>query len=734
MWRASALRIILVSGFVLEALVAIHSSLDAIAVGAFHVLWIVGVFYALLAVGLYYSQRNLYLSASILIVTVYAAAFSIICFVRQFEVAKLGYLFIYTTPIIARLFFGTRLALVLMLFNTLPFFVLLRNQPLVMMPALDITLPAAHSYIQSLLFLFFNVCLPLAVFRALHALDASALRHRQTSAELETSHAQYQEIFQNAGSPILLCDSDSRILQANSLANALLGRSEDQCADGSSLFDWIALDGSIRFKQHVMDDVSNLPTTAYRTRDGKMVALENISATSKEHYIVALRDVSGLHSMHDALQRSQERESFLSSHDRLTNLPNRDMLRHHLGDILSSADDSHPIALVSFRVNSIRHANEKFGAYAGDVMIRRFAEDLTLTLPPDCFCARLRSIVFSFVIDQVRNPSEIARKVEKIRDSLSKEMDIDGARLMVQLSAGIALARKGDLEPDDLIRRSEVALDSARRSSDHGIALFDESDALQIRRSVEVEVGIVSALKRREFRLVYQPKVTHDGSIAGLEALIRWQSPTLGAVTPGEFIQVAESAGLIREITNFVVDAACAQIRSWLDQYGTCPPVAINLSAVDIARHDLLHLIESCCALHGITPEYLEFEITETGLIGNEALAIHHLDELKIRGFGIAIDDFGTGYSSLSKLSHFPARSIKIDRSFVAQIGFNKKSELIIKAIVSLARILSCTTVAEGVENSSQESFLKGIGCEFFQGFLYYRPMEVIDIDGVLLT
>ncbi|WP_394778881.1 putative bifunctional diguanylate cyclase/phosphodiesterase, partial [Undibacterium sp.] len=517
-------------------------------------------------------------------------------------------------------------------------------------------------------------------------------------------------------------------------ANALLGRAGAKADDGSSLFDWIALDGSIRFRQHVMDDVSNLPTTAYRTRDGKMVALENISSTSKEHYIVALRDVSGLHSMHDALQRSQERESFLSSHDRLTNLPNRDMLRLYLGEVLNRKDDSSLIALVSFRVNSIRHANEKFGAYTGDVMIRRFAEDLTTSLPPDCFCARLRSIVFSFVIDKVRDPADTLRTVEKIRDSLSKEIDIDGARLTVQLSAGIALARKGDLEPDDLIRRSEVALDSARRSSGQGIALFDEGDALQIRRSVEVEVGIVSALKHREFRLVYQPKVTHDGSIAGLEALIRWQSPTLGAVTPGEFIQIAENAGLIREITNFVVDAACAQVRFWLDKYGACPPVAINLSAIDIARHDLLHLIESSCAKHKIAPEYLEFEITETGLIGNEALAIHHLDELKIRGFSIAIDDFGTGYSSLSKLSHFPARSIKIDRSFVAQIGFNKKSELIIKAIVSLARILSCTTVAEGVENIGQEHFLKAIGCEFFQGFLYYRPMEVRDIDSLLLT
>ncbi|MCH8619335.1 GGDEF domain-containing protein [Undibacterium sp. TS12] len=720
------------SGFLLEAAVAIHSSVNAFAVGAYQVLWVVGFFYLVLSLGLYYSSRHLRAGAAILIGTVYASSFAIVCLINQYDIAKFGYIFIYTTPIIARLFFGTRLAIGLMVFNILPFLLLLLNRPLLTVPGFDVTLPASNTYVQSLLFLFFNTCVPLAVFRVLHELDLSALRYRQASAELVVSHAQYEEVFQNAGTALLLTDASGQILQANQQANSLLGRNASGDEEDLALFAWLSLDNSVRLKSPNSDESENMRMSAYRTRDGKLVALENISQTSTDHYIVALRDVSGLHSMHHALQLSLEREDYLSRHDALTNLPNRDMLRSHLQEILSNIDENKVTALVSFRLNSIRHANQQFGAHTGDILLRRFAEELSRVLPKNCFCARLRSIVFSFVVEQSRTPGEIIKLVERVRNTLPRELEVNGENLLVQFSAGIALVRPEDTEPDDLIRRSEVALDTARRSSDQSVTLFDEDDAQQIRRSVEIEVGIVNGLKQNEFRMVYQPKVDRDGNIASLEALLRWESPNLGNVTPAEFIPIAERAGLIRLISNFVMNQVSYQIRQWLDRYGDCPVIALNLSATDIARNDLLHLIDSSCHRYDIAPSYIEFEITETGLIANEALTIHHLGELKTRGFNIAIDDFGTGYSSLSKLSHFPAQSVKIDRSFVAQIGHNQKSEMIIKAIISLANILSCRTVAEGVENVEQESFLKEIGCDYFQGYYYYRPLEVSAMELLL--
>lgn len=732
-WKISALRIILVSGFVLEALIAIHSSIDAIAIGAYHVLGIVVVFYAMLTVGLYYSARHPDYSAGVLIGTVYAAGASIVFFVRVDEIAKLGIIFVYTTPLIARLFFGGRLAVALIAFNFLPFFYLLRKEPFIHYDALDITLEGSHTYIHSLLFLFFNVCIPLAVFRVLHALDASAKRYRETSAALATSHAQYREFFENAGGPILLCSEDGSILQANGMAIELVGY--DQETQGEiSLFDW--LPGIEKTPRGGAASLMSVFDTAvgsqFNSTDGRRISIEYVTKTSRDHYIVVLRDISSIRVIEEALQRSRERESFLSSHDELTRLPNRVALRHHLADTLALLERDRIIPLVSFRLNSVRHANERYGARTGDILIKRFADELRKSLPLNTFCARLRSIVFSIVLAPTRSPTDIVRLVERLRTTFPREFEVDGNNLHVQFSTGIALARSSDVSPEELMRRSEVALDSARRSSDDSAALFDEADAEQIRRTVEVELGIVAALKNEEFRLVYQPKVDGDGEIVGLEALIRWYSPTLGHVPPGEFVPVAENSILIRDITRFVIDEVCAFIRMTIDQGRRCPPIALNLSAIDIVCHDLLEIIDESTTRHATPSNLLEFEITETGLIGNEALAIHHLKELEKRGNRIAIDDFGTGYSSLSKLSSFPVHSIKIDQSFVARIGSCRRSELIIKAIVSLADMMSCTTIAEGVENEMQEKFLSSVGCGIFQGFLYYRPQEVEQLNQLL--
>lgn len=733
LWKISALRLILVSGFLLEAVIAIHSALDAIAIGAYHIVVIVVAFYALLTVGLYYSARRPDFGAGILIATVYAAGASIVFFVTVDEIAKLGIIFVYTTPIIARLFFGTRLALALMLVNSLPFFYLVRNGPFVHYSALNMTLEASHTYIQGLLFLFFNVCIPLAVFRVLHALDSTAIGYLRTSSALATSHAQYQEFFESAGGPILLCEGNGLILQANRMANELIGRHARDGAE-TSLFACLNSRSPTLPAESAQESLEQAVGREFVSSEGRRIVIEHVTRTAQKHFIVVLRDTSDLRQIEEALQTSLERESFLSNHDTLTNLPNREAMLRHLDDTLPLFGSKALVAVVSFRLNSIRHANEKYGAKVGDALIQRFAEKLRKRFPPDTFCARLRSIVFSVVLAPVGSAAEIVGQIEHLHLTLPREVDIDGNCLLVQCSAGIAVADPGEISSDELLRRSEVALDSARRSSESSIALFDAANADQLRRNIEIELGIGSAVINGEFRLAYQPKVDGNGRIAGLEALIRWHSPTLGHVPPAEFIPIAESSGLIHNITRFVIEETCSFIRRIIDLGLQCPPIALNLSAIDVIRHDLLEVIDASSERHGTPPHLLEFEITETGLIGNEELAIHHLRELKKRGNSIAIDDFGTGYSSLSKLSNFPVSSIKIDRSFVARIGLCEKSELIIKAIISLADILSCTSIAEGVEDEIQERFLKSVGCNLFQGYYYHRPLEVAQLDEFLAT
>lgn len=731
-WKLTALRIILFCGIALDLLIAIYGLAHGVQAIDPVTAILAASFFAIKLLGLYWSAHKPERAAVLLSSSIYANAILLVAYTSDFQIARFAYILIYITPIIVRIFLGVIPALTVMAVNLIPFLLMLWNQPVLNSHFADSAIPLSHLYIQSLLFILFNICLPLAVFRLLFELELSSVKVRNASKALESSYLQYQEVFQNAGTALVLTDASGRILQANHLANALLGRAPDD-KRLSPLFDWLSLDDSVRLRH--ADELDELRQSAYRNRDGRMIALEHISQTQNEHFIVSMRDVSGLHSMQSALEMSREREAFLRRYDALTNLPNRELLRQHLQHLLDNraleAQDKVQ-ALVSFRLNSIRHANQQFGAHMGDILLRRFAEELNKILPKNCFCARLRSIVFSFVVEQSRTPGEIIKLVEQIRSALPKEIEVNGIAMLVRFSAGIALIRPEDDEADDLIRRCEVALDTARRSSDQSVTLFDEEDAQQIKRCVDIEVGIVNGIKQHEFRLLYQPKYNVAGEMVGLEALLRWQSESLGAVTPGEFIAIAERANLIRVLSDFVLDQVCRQIRGWLNQFGYSPVVALNLSAADITREDLTELIFASCKRYQVAPELLEFEITETGLIANESLAISHLHALKNAGFAIAIDDFGTGYSSLSKLSQFPASSLKIDRTFVAQIGQNPKSELIIKAIISLANLLACEIVAEGVETQQQESFLKQVGCDLFQGYYYNKPLEVAQIEALL--
>lgn len=730
-WKESALRIILMSGLLLECGIGLLSAIDAFKVGAYYIIIVVVGFFIALLLGVLASLRRPVIGSAILIATIYAAAFCIVYFINNVEIAKYGIMFVYTAPLIGRIFFGSRVALILMTINVFPFMLLLRNEPLPVYPGINVPLANAHAYIQSLLFLFFNICVPLGVFRLLHALDASIRRHRAATSELQSSHAQYQEIFENAGGAIVLCDAQGRILKANTLADNLIGRQPGTSDQPANLFE--LLEHKCRSDAEKAADIPALKRgQEFAAKDGRLIAIENISITSERHYIVLLRDISQQRRIEEALDRSKERETFLSSHDQLTQLPNRDLLQRQLEERMRAMSPRRQLALVVIRLDSIKYVNDAHGSAAGDALIVAFADVLRGLLPHGGLIARLRSVVFSFTIETSHASRDVIPQIEHIRRSLPEELPAGGGRHPVQVSMAMAFSRPGETSGDELIQRGKLALDSARRSGTQDITVFDDEAAALIRRRLSIEQSIVMALRENELRLVYQPKVTQDGEIVGLEALIRWRSPTLGDVSPAEFIPVAEASGAIHFITAFVVDKVCAYIRQTLDSERRCLPIAINLSAIDIVRADLLDLVNASCQKYRVSSDHLEFEITETGLVGNENLAISHLEALNAKGYGITIDDFGTGYSSLQKLSRFPTKSIKIDQSFVAQIGISEKSELIIRAVVSLAKILSCTTVAEGVETLVQEKFLKAIGCQFFQGFYYYPPMEFQQVNQLL--
>jgi EAL domain-containing protein (putative c-di-GMP-specific phosphodiesterase class I) len=300
----------------------------------------------------------------------------------------------------------------------------------------------------------------------------------------------------------------------------------------------------------------------------------------------------------------------------------------------------------------------------------------------------------------------------------------------VPVAVGVTAARL-DEGADEALQRVQTALELARNLPEGSVAVLDQEMEQRHHRQLDLELAL-RELDDSGLELVYQPKCLADGKVLGFEALLRWQHPRLGAVSPAEFIPLAERTGLMHRLTDFVLEQVCRQLQRWQGEGCRLLPVAINLSALDIVRPDIVHRLGETLARHHIPPALVEIEITETGLIRDERLAVENAQALRERGFALLIDDFGTGYSSLSKLNEFPVSAIKIDRSFIADLPGQEKKALIVKSILSLSRVLGCATVAEGVETREQLDFLTALGCTAYQGYYFHRPLPATTAGGLL--
>jgi diguanylate cyclase (GGDEF)-like protein len=669
---------------------------------------------------------------------IYLAGFTILSFIGDPALADLGLIFLYTLPQMAWMFFGIRSALWLMALNVIPFLVLISGRfPLVPF-GIDMLVPSTHSALHALLFLFFNICLPLAFFRVFAALKTGAQRNANANLKLQDSNALYQDMFEYAGGPALICDPLGHILKANGLALSLFKQ---------------PLNNTVRLSDILRGSGAN-------TRPEALIALAKSSGFSEGDFttlaqydeplelrasikplgsrqclLVSLKNLSPILNMQRELLATRDARDRLISYDQLTDLPNRAYLRSKLQELANqhaAMSDGTLLAVASIRLKSARSVNEKYGQAVGDLLIREFSTLLMAQASSTLIPCRLHGVVFGVLITGNRSADEIKHTIEPLIEALNRPLEISGRAIGADTAIGIAFTRGNEISADELIRRSEHALEAARKSAQTSYMLFNEDFARETHRKIEIEMALTHAIEKDEFSLVYQPKVLANGTITGLEALLRWRSPELGTISPVEFIPVAERVGKIHAVTRYVIDAACRQQRAWLDRYGHSWPVAINLSGLDLQREDISVVIVDSAAEHGIEPALLQIEITETGLIENDEVARQNIEYLIHLGFQIAIDDFGTGYSSLKKLSEYPINTIKIDRSFVLGIDENTRSEQIIGLILTLAKFLQCEAVAEGVETKRQLDFLQKNGCSHFQGYLFHHPLPASGIDTLL--
>jgi len=494
-------------------------------------------------------------------------------------------------------------------------------------------------------------------------------------------------------------------------------------------------------RRHDIGSAAALPIV----RDGRTYGVLLFHSTERQAFdreIVAL-----LHRMtdnvafaldtfeHEAERREAEnRIQYLATHDALTGLPNRVMFAQILEHAVETASRyQRRFAVLFIDLDRFKVVNDSFGHAAGDMLLQEMAQRLTGQLRSSDVVARLGGDEFVVLLEQVETGNQASTIARKLLSSVLKPTTILGHECRVTTSIGIAMYPTDGEDEPTLMKNADIAMYFAKKEGKNNFQFYSNELKAQSLERLVLETNLRSALERNELRLEYQAQIKlQSQAICGVEALLRWDNPDLGAVPPGQFIPVAEETGLIVPIGRWVLMTACRQAVEWQRQ--GLPPVcmAVNLSARQFASNEILEHIAEVLTETGLPPRLLELEITEGMVMQDPERAVKRLSAIKQMGVRLAIDDFGTGYSSLGQIKNFPVDTLKVDRSFIRDLPAYTEDRAITEAIIAMAHTLSLTVIAEGVETSEQAEYLREHACDEMQGFYFSRPIRPEDFAELL--
>ncbi|HEV8137827.1 MAG TPA: bifunctional diguanylate cyclase/phosphodiesterase [Pyrinomonadaceae bacterium] len=462
---------------------------------------------------------------------------------------------------------------------------------------------------------------------------------------------------------------------------------------------------------------------------------ERLRAEQAERHVEELnRYVEKLEGTGKELQESREHFRHAAFHDALTGLPNRLLFSEHLRIALERArqNEQYLFCVLFLDLDRFKNINDSLGHPCGDELLILVARRLEGCIRQTDLVARFGGDEFGILLDAIESPEDAIRVASKIQQAISAPFQLHNHEAITTASIGVALSSTDYAEAEDMIRDADTAM---YRAKDHGKARYEIFDTAMHTRAVtllRLESDLRLALERQELCVYYQPIISvASGELSGFEALVRWQHPERGIISPDQFIPLAEETGLIVPLGLGVLREACGQLRKW--QQGSLADrdliMSVNLSAKQLIQADLIEKVEEVLSESGINPWQLKLEITETVVMENAELAAVTLARLRGLGVRLSIDDFGTGYSSLSYLNRFPVDTLKVDRSFITRMGEGEENFEIVKTIVTLAGNLGMQVIAEGVETEDQLGQLKLLKCQYAQGYLFSRPLAATDAD-----
>lgn len=552
--------------------------------------------------------------------------------------------------------------------------------------------------------------------------DMTAQREAQHNYQLAAA------ALENSAEGVVITDATLAVVSVNRAVMAISGYREVALM-GESVFQLFADNGraadsairtALQAKQAWQGEVR------FRRESGEVYpVLVSFSAVRDEHgeilhYVCVFNDIS-------TYKDYERRLEHLAHHDSLTNLPNRVLLGQRFGDALNRAKRAgNHVGVLFLDLDRFKHINDSLGHPMGDRLLQMVAERLKDIVRDTDIVARLGGDEFAIILDAIARPEDCSIVAEKVVGALNAPFDLSGYELYTGASIGMCCFPGDGEEVDVLLQHADTAMYRAKQTAPGTFQFFAREMNDQATERLMIANGLRTALERHELFVEYQPRIElATGRITGLEALVRWQHPEWGVVSPARFIPIAEETGMIEAIGEWVMRDACRQVRVWNDAGVPVPFVAINLSARQLANMSLTSRVEAILAEADLPPQCMEFEITEGMLMQDPHRAQALLLELSELGCSIAVDDFGTGYSSLNYLKTFPIDYLKVDRSFVNGVPHEVGDVAITRTIIAMAKSLGMTVIAEGVESSEQLEFLAEAGCDEVQGFYYSRPLGV---------
>lgn len=542
----------------------------------------------------------------------------------------------------------------------------------------------------------------------------------------------FYEAFINSQEAILIVDKDKNVIASNRAFEKLTGYNCKEI-EGKNLFDMELL-GSVTYKvKNIWNDLEEQGYWQGELFLGKKLGVsipvwaqfQYVEKGGSILYLVTALDISQQKMMENSID-------FLKNYDALTGLPNRNLLNDRVKVAVATAKRMKvKVGVLYLDIDNFKMINDNLGVPLGDVLLQKFTKRISILFRETDTFARIGGDDFVLVCFGMNYNNELLVIINRIRESLEKPFYVFNNKINLTISVGASIFPDDTEDPYKLISYAEAALETAKDYGRNTYILYSPKEHVEIKDDYTLLSRIGDAAKNNEFILYYQPKVSFESDkIVGAEALIRWQHPTMGLVSPMRFIPLAETYGYIKEVGEWVIDKVCQQLSYWSKRGINIENISINISPIQFSDKRLKDYIEDKINLYNINPSHLELELTESMVMRNFELSLEIINSLKAINILLSLDDFGIGYSSLSCISKLPFDILKIDRTFIMDIEKNLQSKKIINMIINLAKTLGLKVIAEGIETEIQYNMLKEMSCDEFQGYYFSKPLTVEEFQA----